>query len=119
MNEWQPAPPALMHYDWTYNLRINSPAFIYNEVLLGGYPLYRQWQRGSKAEASHALPYIALIIVGIGSAAYHATLKYPLQLGTVNRQSSTVLGSELLASYLLLSFSSREGRKKERKKKPH
>lgn len=50
-------------------------------VFLGGYALYRQWRIGDKAEISHSLSYISLIIVGIGSGAYHASLKYPLQLG--------------------------------------
>ncbi|KLJ05398.1 hypothetical protein EMPG_11116 [Blastomyces silverae] len=49
-------------------------------VFLGGYAIYRQLRRKGKVEASHALSYMSLIVVGIGSAVYHATLKYPLQL---------------------------------------
>ncbi|OJD12360.1 hypothetical protein AJ78_07035 [Emergomyces pasteurianus Ep9510] len=49
-------------------------------VFFGGYAIYRQSRPGGRVQTSQALSYIALIIVGVGSAAYHATLKYPLQL---------------------------------------
>ncbi|KAI5306545.1 hypothetical protein KEM56_000347 [Ascosphaera pollenicola] len=49
-------------------------------VAFGAYPLFRQWGAGSKSSWHHSLSYISLIIVGIGSALFHMTMKYELQL---------------------------------------
>jgi hypothetical protein len=89
-------------------MRIGSVAFLLtinvnivsrqnHPVLLGSYAIYRQWRGRRKAESTDSLSYIALIIVGIGSAIYHASLKYTLQLGTTGYPVS-------FSSFLCLPF---------------
>ncbi|KAL1960951.1 hypothetical protein VTO42DRAFT_4839 [Malbranchea cinnamomea] len=70
----------------------------FSYVYLGGYALYRQWKIGNQAEISHSLSYISLIIVGIGSAMYHASLKYALQLVD---DLSMLLGAGIMFHYVL------------------
>ncbi|KAI5293657.1 hypothetical protein KEM55_006992, partial [Ascosphaera atra] len=49
-------------------------------VFFGAYPLFRQFRAGSNSSFHHCFAYIALIIVGMGSALFHMTMKYELQL---------------------------------------
>ncbi|EAS29957.2 dihydroceramidase [Coccidioides immitis RS] len=67
-------------------------------VFLGCYALYRQRSRENETQLTHYLSYISLVIVGIGSAAYHATLKYPLQLVD---DLSMLLGAGIMFHHVL------------------
>ena len=51
------------------------------EVALGIHGVFNNWQRNAK-RLSENLPYIALIILGMGSSLFHGSLKYATQMGT-------------------------------------
>ncbi|BDD60270.1 hypothetical protein MAP00_005408 [Monascus purpureus] len=105
---WGPQTSKMNFCEEDYHFSSYTGEFIntvtsFSYVFFGGYGLYRQFKTGTRVEISHCLSYISLMIVGIGSTLFHASLKYPLQLVD---DLSMLLGGGIMFHYFLTINSS-------------